>query len=120
MVELIHELLPALRRQQGWSVSVLSRKTVHPGDPGIGEKTIEAIERSPGRVPEARIIEALAQALGEVPERFYEYPIAAARRAARPGVSSADDEVVGVLEAEARQRDHQQTSPAPASKRKKS
>lgn len=61
--------------------SVLSRMTVVPGeDIGIGEKTIQAILRNPGRVPEARTLEAIARALGENHESYYEWPIAVARR----------------------------------------
>lgn len=47
---------------------------------GVGEKTIQAIESTRGRVPEAGIIEQLAAALGVEPNDFYEYPIAVARR----------------------------------------
>lgn len=70
---------------------MLSRHTVATGDEGIGEKTIEAIERSPGRIPEARIIEALSHALDVEPDSFYEYPIAVARREARPTPSEREE-----------------------------
>jgi transcriptional regulator with XRE-family HTH domain len=88
VAELISEHLKALRAQKGTELglkrplsrSKLSRMTVREGFEGIAEKTIEAIESAPGRVPEAGIIEELARALGVEPESFYEYPIALARR----------------------------------------
>jgi transcriptional regulator with XRE-family HTH domain len=80
--ELIHQLLPRLRAERDWSTSVLSRMTVDAAshDEGVGEKTIQAIEKNAGRVPEARIIESLARALDIEPGQFYEWPIAVARR----------------------------------------
>lgn len=85
MAELIADLLPALKEKRGLSWSELSRRTVAPGNPGIGEGTIKALvkEKHRGRVPDAEIIEALAAALDVEPGVFYEYPIAAARRVAR-------------------------------------
>lgn len=86
---LIHEALPLLREQRKLSRSRLSRMTVQPGNAGIGEKTIQALEDNPGRVPEARIIEAIANALGVPPEHFYEWPIAVARREAKERAAAA-------------------------------
>lgn len=80
MPDLIAERLTALREERDkMSRSKLSRMTVREGYAGVPEATIKAIESEPGRVPEARIIEALADALGVSPESFYEYPIAVAR-----------------------------------------
>lgn len=80
MSQLIADALRELRQDRGLSRSRLSRLTVRPGNEGVGEKTIQALETFPGRVPQAEIIEALAAALEVAPERFYEYPIALARR----------------------------------------
>lgn len=80
MPQLIADALRQLRKEQGLSRSRLSRLTVRAGDEGVGEKTIQALETFPGRVPQVEIVEALAAALGVAPERFYEYPIALARR----------------------------------------
>ena len=83
MPRLMYEELRALREGAGLSRSRLSRLTVGPGDAGVGEKTIQALETYPGRIPEADIIETLARALGVEPGHFYEYPVALARRDAR-------------------------------------
>lgn len=80
MPQLIADLLRELREERGLSRSRLSRLTVGPGNEGVGEKTIQALETFPGRVPQAEIVEALAAALEVPPETFYEYPIALARR----------------------------------------
>lgn len=79
----MHEALRSLRAERDLSRSRLSRLTVREGYEGVGEKTIEALETYPGRIPEATIIEALAHALDVTPETFYEWPIAVARRDAR-------------------------------------
>lgn len=83
MADLIAERLRTLRGEKRLSVSKLSRLTVEAGYAGVPENTIKAIERYPGRVPEAEILEALARALHVDPKGFYEYPIAIARREAR-------------------------------------
>lgn len=80
VTQLLAEKLRALRGEM--SVRELSHATVRVGDLGVGERTIQLLEATPGRVPEADIIEALAAALDVNPEEFYEYPIAAARRTA--------------------------------------
>jgi transcriptional regulator with XRE-family HTH domain len=79
MDALIATRLRELRSKKGLSRSQLSLLTVRDGYAGVPESTIKAIETKPGRVPEAPILEALARALGEKPEVFYEFPIAAAR-----------------------------------------
>lgn len=86
---LLHELLPALRAERGLSQSGLSARTVKLGDQGIAVNTIQTYEKAKyaGRIPEVEILEALAGALEVDPGTFYEYPIALARRAARPSVS---------------------------------
>lgn len=81
--ELIAELLPRLMDEKGLSRAQLSHATVRPGFKGIGEGTLKTLAKYPGRVPDAEIIEAVAQALEVSPDAFYEYPIALARRAAR-------------------------------------
>lgn len=83
MPTLIADVLRDLRVQRDLSRSQLSWLTVRQGKQAVGEKTIQALETAAGRVPEADIIEALAQALEVEPAAFYEYPIAVARRAAR-------------------------------------
>jgi transcriptional regulator with XRE-family HTH domain len=80
MSQLFADALRQLREERGLSRSRLSRLTVRPGSEGVGEKTIQALESVPGRVPQAEIVEALAAALEVAPEVFYEYPIALARR----------------------------------------
>lgn len=83
MPKLIRErLMQLFAERPELNPSVLSRMTVVPGDIGIGEKTIQAIIKNPGRVPEARTLEALARALHENHEDYYEWPIAAAKRQA--------------------------------------
>lgn len=90
--ELVHELLPALRRRRGLSAAQLSLRTGGPDRKGVGEKTIQAIEAARGRVPDADILEALADALEVEATAFYEYPIALARRAARARIRPAPGE----------------------------
>lgn len=101
-------------------MSVLSRQTAREGDAGVGEKTIEAIERNLGRVPEARIIEALARALAVQPDDFYEYPIAVARRDSKLPTQAereaADDREAAALREEAR-LEHERRASAPDTKR---
>lgn len=89
VARLLHEVLPALRRERGLSQMALARRTARPHDEGLSLSTIQAYEK-PGRagtVPELEILEALAHGLEVKPEVFYEYPLALARRQARPGVS---------------------------------
>lgn len=76
-------ILEAIAADDGLNVSTLSRRTPIPGDGGVGEKTIQALLDNPGRVPETRVIEAVARALGDDHESYYEWPIAVARRDAR-------------------------------------
>lgn len=87
--KLMHELLRELRSERGLSRSKLSRRTVLPGQEGVPEATIEKIEVTPGRVPDAEIIEAIARALEVKPDLFYEYPIAVARRHGREQVAAS-------------------------------
>lgn len=79
-VPLIHAKLRELREERGYSRSALSRATVTDGFAGIPESTIEALEKRPGQVPKAWIIEALAAALDVQPDAFYEWPIAVAQQ----------------------------------------
>jgi len=81
--ELISQKLRRLREAANMSRGTLSHATVRLGYAGVREVTIEAIEKTPGRVPDADIIEALARALDTDADDFYEYPIAVARRDAR-------------------------------------
>jgi hypothetical protein len=69
-------------------------KTSADGGRGVGEKTIQAIEAARGRVPEAWILESIANALRVDPAVFYEYPIAVARR---DGKRARPDEVDDAL-----------------------
>jgi transcriptional regulator with XRE-family HTH domain len=85
VIGLLHERLPELRKLRDLSQNDLADLT-----PGVSLDTVRKYElRSrAGTIPEVEILEALAGALGMDPaEAFYEYPIAAARRAARPGVT---------------------------------
>jgi transcriptional regulator with XRE-family HTH domain len=95
MDALIANRLFQLREQKKLSRSQLSRLTVHEGFAGVPESTIKAIEKSPGRVPETRILEALALALNVRPEVFYEYPIALARSEGSEARSPASDVAQG-------------------------
>lgn len=81
--ELIGQKLRRLREEAELSRGALSHATVRLGFAGVPEVTIEAIEKSPGRLPDADIIEALSRALDIEPTEFYEWPIAVARRDAR-------------------------------------
>lgn len=85
MAELLHELLPRLRKKQGLSQNDLSHLTATQGA-GVPVSTIQSYEKraNVGRVPEAEILEAFARALGVEPAMFYEWPLAEARRNARP------------------------------------
>jgi transcriptional regulator with XRE-family HTH domain len=102
---LIHELLPELRADRGWSTAQLSGRT----KPNIGAKTIEAIEhpKNAGRVPEIEKLEAFAYAFDIPPETFYEWPIAVARKT-RPStpaeIEAARSRMRDRLRARARQR----------------
>jgi transcriptional regulator with XRE-family HTH domain len=117
---LIASHLPQLREQQKLSLSQLSRRTVKEGFAGVPEGTIKAIERNPGRVPEARILEALAAALGKPPEVFYEYPIALARARANGAKAPAGDDAPSVPSEAARTlAGHASTRAAEARSRKK-
>ncbi len=91
VVRLLHEALPALRTQQGISQEELAyRSRDKRGQNGVSIESIRTYEKPSraGAVPEVEILDALARGLGVDPaEAFYEYPIAAARRAARPGIS---------------------------------
>ena len=92
--------------------SVLSRMTVIPGeDIGIGEKTIQAIITNPGRVPEARTLEAIARALGENHEDYYEWPIAAARRDAAATPAAGRRRAADATRKAAQRRSARQTKP---------
>jgi transcriptional regulator with XRE-family HTH domain len=106
---LIYDELRRIRQDRGLSRSQLSRLTVGPGYSGVPEKTIQALETYPGRVPDADIIEALASALGVPPEHFYEWPIAAARRSAKDLRAHEAEEV---LQSRERRQAPPQTSPA--------
>jgi len=93
--KLIREALRELREQRHLSRSQLSRQTVAVGDPGVSESTIEALETKPGRVPDASTLESLARTLGVDPGRFYEYPIAVARRDGRAVTRAREAEALG-------------------------
>jgi transcriptional regulator with XRE-family HTH domain len=82
---LIYRLLPYLRDRADLSQNDLA----HRAQPAVSVNTIQSLEKpaNAGRVPDAEILEALAEALGVQPDEFYEYPIAAARRTARPSVA---------------------------------
>jgi transcriptional regulator with XRE-family HTH domain len=85
VIGLLHERLPQLRGMRGLSQNELADLT-----PGVSLDTVRKYELKSraGTIPDAEILKALATALGMKPEEaFYEYPIAEARRAARPGVS---------------------------------
>lgn len=101
--ELLHQVLPRLRQAKGLTQEALARATAREGDAGISNATVQKYER-PGRagaVPEVEILDALGRALGVDPaEAFYEYPIAAARRAARPGTSQRRVKPPDVIRAE--------------------
>lgn len=126
-VRLLHEVLPTLRKERGLTQEALSRRTAREGDEGVALTTIQLYEkpRRAGVVPEVEILDALGRGLGVDPaEVFYEYPIAAARRAARPGVSqrrargiTPAEAFVAVIEEADQQRDRPQPSPARAAKR---
>lgn len=118
--ELISELLPRLRTARGWSTSILSRMTVAPGeDPGIGEKTIQAIEANPGRVPEARILRALARALEVAPEEFYEWPIALVRETGAATPAAERRRAIDAARKAAQRRLDKQTTTPPDRARKR-
>lgn len=85
---LIRERLVQLRKERGWNREDLVQATVRLGFSGVRFKTLYAIEKEPGRVPQAHIIEALAAALDVRPDAFYEWPIAEARRANQAAPSS--------------------------------
>jgi transcriptional regulator with XRE-family HTH domain len=124
VIGLLHERLPELRKQHGLSQNDLADLI-----PGVSVDTVRKYELKSraGTIPDAEILEAMAAALNLGPaEAFYEYPIALARREARPGVSqrkakgvTPSDELLGEVEAEAQRRDRRRTSPASSSKRKK-
>lgn len=84
-IPLIHERLRELRKDRRLSQDALARLAT-----GVSVDTIRKYESSAraGSVPDVEILEALAFALEVNPaEAFYEWPIAVARRAARPGAS---------------------------------
>jgi transcriptional regulator with XRE-family HTH domain len=124
VIGLLYERLPELRRVHGLSQNDLADLT-----PGVSLDTIRKYELKAraGAIPDAEILEALAKALNMEPDAaFYEYPIAAARRTARPGVSQrkvkdrhtflrSPSRHLTVEEA-ARQRDRPPQAPARASK----
>ena len=127
VARLLHEALPALRKERNLTQEALARRTAQPGDEGISLATIQGYEklRGAGTVPELEILDALGRALGVDPaEVFYEYPIAAARRAARPGVSQRrarvkpSESLTEVADRVARRRDDKQPTPAQVPKRK--
>lgn len=89
VAQLIRDLLREVRNDRGWSRRELSWQTVRTGFDGVPESTIEALEVKAGRVPDAEIIRALAEALDLPLERFYEYPIALAREAAKQSEAEA-------------------------------
>jgi transcriptional regulator with XRE-family HTH domain len=130
VARLLHEALPALREQAGLSQEELAFRTRDAdGKNGVSIESIKTYERPSraGAVPEVEILEALGRGLGlDAAEVFYEYPIAAARRAARPGVSqrrarvtTPSDALVEEVEDAAQQRGRQRPLPASASKRRK-
>lgn len=82
MPELFGQKVKRLREARGWTPDLLSAKTLVGDKLAVTPQGIKQAERAAGRVPDADIIEALAQALGVQPEDFYEYPIAVARREA--------------------------------------
>lgn len=128
VARLLHEVLPALRKRQGLSQEELAyRSRDDDGQNGVSIESIRTYEKvaRAGAVPEVEILDALGRGLGLDPaEVFYEYPIAAARRTARPGVSQRraksvrpEDEIVATVEEAAQQPDHQQPQSDSASSR---
>jgi transcriptional regulator with XRE-family HTH domain len=89
VVRLLYELLPELRDQKGLSQEALAYRTGDPSSGGISVGSIRQYEKRgrAGVVPEVEILEALAEALEVNVETFYEYPLAKARREARPATS---------------------------------
>jgi transcriptional regulator with XRE-family HTH domain len=88
-MRLLHELLPALRKEAGLTQSDLSFETANGGGPRVPTSTIHSYEQRNGigRIPDAEILESLARALSVQPDVFYEWPIAQARREARPSAT---------------------------------
>lgn len=83
MADLIYEVVKRMRTERGWSTGELAARTVITGeDLGIAAKTVEALEKHPGRLPDARTIECLARAFDVTPDFFYEWPMALAQREA--------------------------------------
>lgn len=80
MPELFPQKLRRLRLERELTPDVLSAKTLVGDKLGVTPQGIKQAENAAGRVPDADTIEALAGALGVVPESFYEWPIAVARR----------------------------------------
>lgn len=119
MPELIYEAVKRMRTERGWSTAELAARTVITGvDIGIGAKTIEALEKNPGRLPEARTIECLARAFGVEPDAFYEWPIAVAQRGAgstREAIRKREADALRkrAQRASVRQPDARDTKPAP-------
>lgn len=117
VAKLIHERLREVR-ESGVSFSVLARRTPTPGDDGIGEKTIAAIEKNPGRVPDATTLRALARALDVEPDDFYEWPIALARERSAANPEAARRREADALRKRAQRKrerpgDGLDTTPAP-------
>jgi transcriptional regulator with XRE-family HTH domain len=87
--ETFQEQLQRLRRERGISRGVLSRRTVQPGDMGISEQTIEALERKPRQKPLDRTIRLLGEALEATDEEFPAFALAKGR-------ALLDEHVVGL------------------------
>lgn len=122
VVQLLHEVLPLLREKGGLTQEELAYRTRDAdGRNGVSIEAIKTYEKPSraGVVPELEILVALGCGLDVDPaEAFYEYPIAAARRAARPGVSqrrarvTPSESLAEIADRVAQQRDDTRPTPA--------
>lgn len=90
--ETFQDQLKRLRADRGFSRGVLSRRTVAPGDMGVSEQTIEALERNSRQRPHDRTVRLLGAALEASDEEFPAYALAKGR-------ALLDEDVVGADQA---------------------
>lgn len=104
MPKLIRDRLLEAFRADDMNASVLSRRTTTEGDEGIGEKTIDAIIKNPGRCPTAHTLECIARGLGDNHEQYYEWPMAEARRDAAANPKAVRKRAAGAARKAAQRR----------------
>lgn len=112
---LLRERLRTLREAKNMTRWDLARATVRLGYEGVPVATLVAYEKRPGQVPPADVLEILAEALGESPDVFYEYPLAVAKRDAKLKQSETPG---AVAEGAARRREATPPADAPSHPRR--